>query len=186
MRAGLRAMLSDGAFRVLDESASLAALVLPADLDVMILTTLDDLPTATVAVGLPAVVLISDAPQAIADLSRSTLPGWAVLSELASADTLRAAVAAAAAGLAVMPPNALLAGPRPVSADGPLDEPLTPREQQVLELLSQGLSNKMIARELRISEHTVKFHVSSTYAKLDAANRTEAVSRAARRGLISL
>jgi DNA-binding CsgD family transcriptional regulator len=52
-------------------------------------------------------------------------------------------------------------------------------------LLSQGLPNKLIARELGISEHTVKFHVSSLYAKLGASSRTEAVSQGARRGLIS-
>jgi DNA-binding NarL/FixJ family response regulator len=53
-------------------------------------------------------------------------------------------------------------------------------------MLSRGLSNKMIARRLTISEHTVKFHVSSIYTKLGAASRTDAVSRGVRRGLITL
>jgi len=66
------------------------------------------------------------------------------------------------------------------------DEPLTSREHEVLDLLGQGLSNKQIARRLAISEHTVKFHVSSLYAKLGATSRTDAVSRGARRGLITL
>jgi DNA-binding NarL/FixJ family response regulator len=65
-------------------------------------------------------------------------------------------------------------------------EPLTAREREVLGLVGRGLSNKMIARDLRISEHTVKFHVSSIYAKLGAASRTEAVAVGARLGLISL
>ncbi len=65
-------------------------------------------------------------------------------------------------------------------------EPLTPRELEVLALLSQGLQNKEIAGRLFISERTVKFHVSSLMHKLGAENRTEAVSIAAQRGLIQL
>ena len=67
-----------------------------------------------------------------------------------------------------------------------LSDPLTARESEVLDLLGHGLSNKMIARELHISEHTVKFHISSLYSKLAVSNRAEAVSQGARRGLISL
>jgi DNA-binding NarL/FixJ family response regulator len=66
------------------------------------------------------------------------------------------------------------------------DEPLTPREVQVLELLAEGLPNKAIAGRLRISDQTVKFHVSSISGKLGAKNRTDAVRRAVRRGLITL
>ena len=65
-------------------------------------------------------------------------------------------------------------------------EPLTPRELQVLELLAEGLPNKAIAARLDISDQTVKFHVSSICGKLGAANRTAAVRRAVRRGLITL
>jgi len=64
--------------------------------------------------------------------------------------------------------------------------PLTPREIEVLELLSEGLSNKAIAGRLGISDQTVKFHVASICGKLGAANRTDAVRRAIRRGLISV
>jgi len=71
------------------------------------------------------------------------------------------------------------------SDDGP-DEPLTTREQDVLELLSLGLSNKRIAERLGISEHTVKFHVNAIYGKLGASTRTEAVNRALRRGLLRI
>jgi len=67
-----------------------------------------------------------------------------------------------------------------------LVEPLTAREIEVLELLAEGLSNKAIAAKLHISDQTVKFHVSSICGKLGAANRTDAVRRAVRRGLISL
>ena len=66
------------------------------------------------------------------------------------------------------------------------DEALTPREIQVLELLAEGLPNKAIAARLQISDQTVKFHVASISGKLGAANRTDAVRRAVRRGLITL
>jgi DNA-binding CsgD family transcriptional regulator len=56
----------------------------------------------------------------------------------------------------------------------------------VLGLLSEGLPNKQIALRLHISEHTVKFHIASIFAKLGAASRTEAVSIGARQGLITL
>src|SRR5262249_8660778 len=65
-------------------------------------------------------------------------------------------------------------------------EPLTTRELQVLELLAEGLPNKVIAARLAISDQTVKFHVASISGKLGAANRTDAVRRAVRRGLIAL
>ena len=67
-----------------------------------------------------------------------------------------------------------------------LIESLTSREIQVLELLAEGLSNKAIAARLGISDQTVKFHVASISGKLGAANRTDAVRRAVRRGLITL
>jgi DNA-binding NarL/FixJ family response regulator len=67
-----------------------------------------------------------------------------------------------------------------------VEETLTPREVQVLELLAEGLPNKAIAGRLGISDQTVKFHVSSISGKLGAVNRTDAVRRAVRRGLITL
>jgi DNA-binding NarL/FixJ family response regulator len=67
-----------------------------------------------------------------------------------------------------------------------IPESLTPRELEVLELLAEGLPNKAIAARLGISDQTVKFHVSSICGKLGAANRTDAVRRALRRGLITL
>ena len=70
--------------------------------------------------------------------------------------------------------------------DQPYGEALTPREIQVLELLAEGLPNKAIASRLGISDQTVKFHVAAISGKLGALNRTDAVRRAVRRGLITL
>ena len=78
----------------------------------------------------------------------------------------------------------LIAGRGGLPNSGP--EPLTPREIQVIELLVEGLSNKMIAGKLGISDQTVKFHVAAICGKLGAANRTDAVRRAIRQGLVAV
>ena len=85
----------------------------------------------------------------------------------------------------VAPPDEMV-GPRVRTVNGDIEQPLTAREVQVLELLAEGLPNKAIAAQLDISDQTVKFHVSAICGKLGAANRTEAVRRAVRRGLITL
>jgi DNA-binding NarL/FixJ family response regulator len=100
---------------------------------------------------------------------------------------LFAAVRTVAAGgslLAAVASSAVLRRVRgQASAAGPT---LTPRERAVLEALARGLGNKQIAARLGVSERTVKFHVSSLFAKLGAGNRTEAVTLAARAGLVSI
>jgi NarL family two-component system response regulator LiaR len=75
---------------------------------------------------------------------------------------------------------------RRISGDRPAHEALTAREAEVLQMLAQGQPNKQIARDLGITERTVKFHVSAILAKLGVANRTEAIARAAQRGIIDL
>jgi DNA-binding NarL/FixJ family response regulator len=93
------------------------------------------------------------------------------------ADARRSGLAADA--IVVSPP----ADPEP--DDGPVPETLTAREIQVLELVAEGLPNKVIAERLGISDQTVKFHIGSISGKLGAGNRTDAVRRAVRRGLIA-
>ncbi|MBL8131554.1 MAG: response regulator transcription factor, partial [Anaerolineae bacterium] len=66
----------------------------------------------------------------------------------------------------------------------PQRDPLSPRERDVLRLMARGLQNKEIAQELVITERTVKFHVSAILAKLNAGNRTEAVTIALQEGLL--
>jgi DNA-binding NarL/FixJ family response regulator len=91
------------------------------------------------------------------------------------------------AGLVVTTPESLaelLPDAQPFAEQ--LAEPLSEREVEVLDLLAEGLSNKLIAHRLSISEHTVKTHIASIFAKLGASNRTEAVSQAIRRGLVML
>jgi len=192
LRAGLRAMLERSGFEQVEDQGSLNGAE-PLAADVLVLASpawQEDL-AGIGGAGSPGVVLLADLPGAEIVLSRLGLSGWAALPEDADPEQLRLAVESVAQGLALLPAEtaASLLGASAragvAAASGP-EEPLTPRELEVLQLLSQGLSNKMIARRLGISEHTVKFHVSSTYAKLGASNRTEAVSHAARRGVISL
>jgi DNA-binding CsgD family transcriptional regulator len=103
----------------------------------------------------------------------------------ASAAQIDAALRAAAAGLAV---RVRANGPRRFSAveENEAPSPLSPRELEILLALSDGLSNKAIARHLDISQHTVKFHTESIFRKLGATNRAEAVAKGLRRGLVHL
>ena len=141
-----------------------------------------------------------------AGVVRATLP------RLASSAEIIAAVAAVSTGLIALDPETLttvLSQPIPTVDDSPdlsdqsdlsnakpYDErsasidpaldALTPREREVLEMLAEGLSNKEIAWRMKISEHTVKFHIASIFSKLGASTRTEAVMHGIRQGLIMI
>jgi DNA-binding NarL/FixJ family response regulator len=136
-----------------------------------------------------AAVILSDDGGQPAALARAGLRGWAVLGRDVDAEQLDLAVRSAEAGLVLLDlPVAVnsLAAPATVSVPPMQSEALTARELQVLQLVAQGLPNKGIARQLGISENTAKFHVASLSGKLGASSRTEAVTLAARRGLILL
>jgi DNA-binding NarL/FixJ family response regulator len=137
----------------------------------------------------PAVLLLTDDESATVQLME--LPVWGILSLDASPEELSAAVRALGEGLWVGSPALLGAlrerGPVPMLDDGyPVVDPLTPREREVLQLAAEGLANKQIALALEISEHTVKFHLSSLYTKLGVTSRTEAIRAGARRGWVVL
>ena len=83
-------------------------------------------------------------------------------------------------------PADLQIGAPPTATPSESDIALTPRELEVLTLLAEGASNKVIARRLGISVHTAKFHVGSLLDKLDAIGRTDAVAQAARLGVLEL
>lgn len=191
-RSGLRAMLAEvegWGIEVDGEAATLAATdPEPAlgGIDVVVTAdeeSLEDVAHASDGDG--AVVVVSGAAGVVERVRELPLRGWGVLPGNASPEELGAAILAAANGLAVTPAAPTAEPPETPAVDEP-DEPLTPREGEVLGLLAAGMSNKMISHELHISEHTVKFHVSSLYAKLGVGNRAGAVSQGARRGLISL
>ncbi len=191
-RAGLRSMLEAADVVVVGEAEAPAGPVPGpslSDADVLLVADEDSLDETVLAVaedGTQSIVVLSDDEGSVSKLRDLSLRGWGVVPPDAPAEELGAAVAAAAHGLTALPKalaDQLLVEPAVVEE---LSEPPTARERQVLGLLGQGFSNKMIARELQISEHTVKFHISSLYVKLGVSNRAEAVSRGARHGLISL
>lgn len=127
----------------------------------------------------------------------------ALLPRGASGVEIVAAIAAVSAGLVALDPETFhtLLSAQSRATDGPdaaetsdrrllrdeteLDA-LTPREREVLDMLAEGLSNKEIAWRMNISEHTVKFHVASIFARLNVSTRTEAVTQGIRRGLIMM
>jgi DNA-binding NarL/FixJ family response regulator len=198
VRAGLAALLvAAGGVQVVGQAgaldANVAADLLP-DVDVVLL----DAPSAVEvdeAVqsldGLGPGLVILGPPSAV---GRLRLAGptfaWAFLARDAEPGRIVAAVRAVAAGLVALDPELALAAldrqaAMPLPGSPEVDE-LTAREHEVLTLVAIGLTNKAIAQRLSISDHTVKFHVASLLAKLDAESRTEAVHVAARRGLLTL
>ena len=105
-------------------------------------------------------------------------------------DELAQAVRAVAEGESVLHPAiAAKVFKRYTRSDQAVDEeiePLTDRESEVLAMAARGLSNKMIARELSLSDRTVQVHLSNIFGKLGVASRTEAVITALQRGLLRL
>ncbi len=199
LRLGLRALLAQAepTWEVVGETPALERSPTVANADLFLLTDPDQL---LPLVGVlsdereQSVVVLANDGAAVDALRALPLRGWSIIPADASAEELRAAAMAALSGMAALP--AYMAGQfatTPIAArqTSPSEEAepkpaLTPREVEVLEQVSRGLPSKLIAHELGVSESTVKFHLSSIYAKLGVASRTEAVSRAAKLGLITL
>jgi DNA-binding NarL/FixJ family response regulator len=151
-----------------------------------------ELPDASIA----RVLLVSESElaDAMAGMRSGETAIRGVLPEWSSEREIRAALEAVAEGLLVLHPNfadrSLALSTQPARDMNrhidPADQTLSPREREILNLLAAGLGNKQIASQLNISEHTVKFHVTSVFNKLNASSRAEAVAIGARRGLILL
>ena len=203
VRAGLESILRTSSdmsvVGVASDPDTLANLITAQSPDVVLmeLGLQDEEPVSEKLVALStltevAIVLLGDTFQGDWITEALRLGVRAVLPRRATAEEILQAVVAVAAGLVVLHPDALdLLLPVLSSVTQPVDEAnpvqaLTPREIEVLGMLAEGLGNKAIARRLSISEHTVKFHVSSIFTKLNARSRTEAVTLGARQGLIML
>jgi len=197
VRTGLRALLDpDLDIDVIAEAPGLDdPAALPPGTDVILLSdeTVDwqelghALEGATPIAGLLTLTNQVESAEALTGLP---VRAWGVLSLDASEEELVTAIHAIHEGLLVGAPPLLqpLLSRRLLVGEtaGAQADSITEREAEVLELLAQGLANKQIAAVLTISEHTVKFHVSSIYSKLGATNRAEAVRLGARLGLIVL
>jgi len=173
MRAGLRALLSsDATIEVVNDS-------LENEIEAEVIIT------SASAVSLDGsesagILFLGDVRPDVDEMKRAYRV-WGVLSTESSAEELIAAVHALSQGLIVGTPTLLFESNEPAERG-----PLTERESEVLGLLARGMANKQIAAALGISEHTVKFHVSSIYTKLNVTNRAEAVREGLRGGWIAL
>ena len=187
LRAGLRSLLSsDEAIQIVEESNKWSEQFDEnIEADVMIITS------ASIASFLDqrselrddqTVLFLSDEPLNDFDVRRAAQFLWGILPLDVSAEELLAAIHALAEGLIVGARSLLF----PAEEEAPPRGPLTDREAEVLALLAKGLANKQIAVMLSISEHTVKFHVSSIFTKLNVTNRTAAVQAGLRGGWIAL
>jgi DNA-binding NarL/FixJ family response regulator len=194
-RAGLESIIRNHpAFQLAGSFGAVASLVSSAhstELDVIVIDTdsIRDLllePTSDAAI-----VLLTEVTEArsISRLLRSGVR--AILSRESDPDDVLSAIYASYDGLVLLstPTAESLAavyGDQPLEVEAELSEEITSRETDVLRMLAQGLVNKDIAARLGISEHTVKFHISSILDKLGASTRTEAVTLGIRRGLIPI
>jgi len=194
-RAGLESIIRSHAEFHLAGSfgavASLMSFARSTELDVIVIDTdsIRDLllePTSDAAI-----VLLTEVTEArsISRLLRSGVR--AILSRESDPDDVLSAIYASYDGLVLLstPTAESLAavyGDQPLEVEAELSEEITSRETDVLRMLAQGLVNKDIAARLGISEHTVKFHISSILDKLGASTRTEAVTLGIRRGLIPI
>lgn len=178
VRAGLRTLLENGgAFEIVESAASADVVVMDAEPE----------GAAALEADGPAVVVLTDDPDSVRQSEAWPVRIRAILSRNTGVPDLAAAIGAAAAGFVVL---------RPDDADWTVlrqraeavqpGEKLTPRELEVLQFIAEGESNKRIAFRMGISEHTVKFHVASLLAKLNAGSRAEALAIGVRRGLIYL
>jgi two-component system, NarL family, response regulator YdfI len=199
VRAGLEALLAAvPTFQVVGSFSIATALARFEDLQPdVVLLNLESLADESI---LPAIesggmvrnsplVILTDNPEnfSVAGSLRSGVRG--ILPREATSEEIVAALQASVVGLVVLHPDALGSVLFPTSSEeqaelDPSDQILTPREIEVLRMIAEGLGNKEIASKLRISDHTVKFHISSIFAKLGASSRTEAVTIGIRKGLI--
>src|SRR6478736_2140538 len=183
MRAGLSSLLAQlGSIHVVERDAAEVALW-DAGIDTdKTLTRLNELR----ALPMPAVAVVADQAH-VAPALAAGARGVVLRDQVGPG--IHAALAAVRSGLTVMDASlaeALVPAQPRATSNGKGRGELTEREKQVVQLLSEGLSNKLIADRLGISDHTAKFHVNGVMMKLGASTRTEAVVEAMRRGLIRL
>jgi two-component system, NarL family, response regulator YdfI len=200
MGAGLEALLamSSGLVTVgrWQDIASLAPQVEAQQPDIVLLElewsddeTLANLEALAAAPHPPALVVLTDDAHGMWAAEALRTGVQAILPRQAQAHEIVAAIEATAVGLVALHRDTIEAllpmlSSAPRILPGSSQQALTPREIEVLSMLAEGLGNKTIAWRLGISEHTVKFHLSSIFTKLNASSRTEAVTLGIRQGLI--
>jgi NarL family two-component system response regulator YdfI len=194
-RAGLESIIrSLPEFQLVGSFGAVASLVSFArstELDVIIIES-DSIRDLLLESTLDAAIVLLTEVRDARSISRLLRSGVrAILPRESASDDILSAIYAAYDGLVLLstPAAESLAavyGDHPLEVESELSEEITSRETEVLRMLAEGLVNKDIAARLGISEHTVKFHISSILDKLGASTRTEAVTLGIRRGLIPI
>ena len=183
-QTGLRVSVSapgELARRLEDHAAAIVVLALESAETARLLEVLRGMPKVD------GVLLLASDPSGAWTAQARRSGVRAVLRSDATAEELATAIAAARAGLLVLHPDALKPSTEARAARSRIGPTaLTAREQEILEMIAEGMSNRIIANRLGISSQTVKFHVASILAKLGAGSRTEAVTFGLRQGLIAL
>lgn len=195
MRAGLRALLNDPDIQIMSEAIndeqalalgeSLMPQVLLYDLSLDHDTAFSTISQIKQNAPGVRVLALSDSSSDLRMMRALQAGARGCLSKIANADELTLALRQIADGEMVLPPTATSTLLQQLSG-GSSAEVLSPREIQVVRGVADGLTNKAIALQLGISDHTVKFHLASAMSKMGAASRAEAVAIAIQRGLISL
>lgn len=186
LRAGLAALLSESPTvtvltdEQLTDGQTPDVILLEAASESVLVDLIDEQwqQTALLLIGEPGASMLASPDRLVGAVSAA-----------ADGPRLSAAIHGLASGLIVLDPDldaSVHSVQRSVDESPATPSILTPRERQVLELVARGYPNKSIAYELGISEHTAKFHVGSLLTKLDAASRTEVVTNATRRGLLTV
>jgi DNA-binding NarL/FixJ family response regulator len=189
LRAGLTALLNDPRLRAL---GGLAVADPPDALSPRTHVIADDARLITLARdisqggGNEAVVALTELAAAATEFSTLNLRGWAVLPPGADGEDLVMAVILASRGHVLLPAIDAAGLFRPDTEPGirtfePLRDPLTPREQEVLDLIATGATDKVIAEKLSLSLHTVKSHVRNILSKTHAVNRRHAAKLTTRK-----
>jgi DNA-binding NarL/FixJ family response regulator len=194
-RAGLESIVRSHAdFHLAGSFGAVASLVSFArstELDVIVIDSDSIRESSAVLTSNAGTVLLTEVSDArsISRLLRSGVR--AILSRDSDPDDILSAIYAAYDGLVLLSTLtaetlAAVYGDQPLEGEDEFSEEITSRETEVLRMLAKGLVNRDIALRLGISEHTVKFHISSILDKLGASTRTEAVALGIRRGLIPI
>jgi two-component system, NarL family, response regulator YdfI len=197
IRSGLKELLTDeSGLAICAEAASVSEIrELPGVLDLILLATwgarlLAEAKELKARAAVLPVVFLTETDADLSSIQKWMQGAWGVLPLTASADELSAAIHAVYQGLWVSSPE-LFSGWMKLrysntGIEDPLLEALTERETEILQWMATGLTNKQIAARLHISSHTVKYHISSIYSKMNVSNRTEAAREGLRTGKITL
>ena len=185
-RAAIEALARQAGMRVLSEREPYDVLLMALDLSTPIPASTPALSLLTPSAAGVCVIWTGNPPP-LGTVSRLLRAGVAGVMRLESAPSaLGSALRAIRSGLQVIDPIFTREEPGFSSVATATPEELTQREQEVLAMLAEGLSNKEISHRLSISTHTVKFHISSILGKLGASSRTEAVSIGIRSGRVAI